>query len=182
MKKHLTFSNFLFVIVIALLLYTPTRVWFIRQISFTPSMEKVEKSKTISNYNWTLKGLNTSDINFSELKGKVIFLNFWATWCPPCIAELPSIQKLHNDYKDSIAFVFISKEKWSEIDMFFKENEYDLPSYHSKGDLLTELPEINTIPRTFLIDKNGNIRIDKSGPADWNSNSLREKIELLLKE
>lgn len=182
MKKHLTLSNFLFVIAIAFLLYTPTRVWFIRQISFAPSLEKVEKSETISNYHWELNGLNTSNMNFSELKGKVVFLNFWATWCPPCIAELPTIQNLYNDYNDRVAFVCISREKWSEINAFFEEKGYDLPSYHYKENLLTELPEINTIPRTFLIDKNGNIRIDKSGPADWNSNSLREKIDQLLKE
>jgi len=159
MKKHFTFSNVLLA-----------------------SIEKeTNDNKIISNYNWKLKGLNTPNINFSDLKGKVIFLNFWATWCPPCVAELPSIQSFYNDYKNDVAFVFISNENWSEIDAYFKEKEYDFPVYQGHRSLLKDLPLVNSIPRTFIIDKNGSIRTDKSGAANWNSTSFREQIDALLK-
>ncbi|MCH2032436.1 MAG: TlpA family protein disulfide reductase [Tenacibaculum sp.] len=179
MKKHITLSNIIFVLAIALLLYKPSRVWFIRLVSFSPSIEKVEKSARVFNYNWELKGLNTDNINFSEFKGKVVFLNFWATWCPPCIAELPSIQKFYNEYQDKVAFVFITSEDSEDILKFFNENDYEFPVYQSNF-ILNELPPVNSIPRTFVLDKEGNIRIDKSGAANWNSQSFLSFIDEVL--
>lgn len=180
MKKHLTWSNAIFVVIVFLFLYKPTRVWFTRQLSFSPSIKTVEKSKQITDYNWQLKGLNTSNINFENLKGKVIFVNFWATWCPPCIAEMPSVQAFYNDYKDKVAFVFITSDDWQTVEKFYKENNYDLPVHQSVTNLPKDLPEVPSIPRTFVIDKNGYIRIDKTGSADWNSDSFREHINKLL--
>lgn len=180
MKKHLTWSNVIFVIVIFLLLYKPSRVWFTRQLSFSPSVKKVEKSKQLTDYNWRLKGLNTSDIDLQSLKGKVIFVNFWATWCPPCIAEMPSVQEFYNDYKDKVAFVFITSDDWKLVEEFYTKNGYDLPTYQSVTNYPKELPSVPSIPRTFIIDKNGYIRVDKSGSANWNSDIFREKINTLL--
>ncbi|MFY7672574.1 TlpA family protein disulfide reductase [Tenacibaculum sp. MEBiC06402] len=180
MKKHLTLSNLIFVVAIFLLLYKPSRIWFIRQLSFSPSIEKVEESARVFDYNWRLKGLNTDDINFSEFKGKVVFLNFWATWCPPCVAELPSIQEFYNKYQDKVAFVFITNESTDEVMKFFKRTNYELPVYQTNGDYLNELPPITSIPRTFVLDKLGNIRVDTSGAADWNSSSFLASIDKML--
>ena len=180
MKKHFTLSNIVFAIALVIVLYKPSRIWVIRQFSFSPSVDKVAENKMIKDYNWQLKGLNTSNFNFSDLKGKVIFLNFWATWCPPCVAELPSIQNFYNDYKDKVAFVFISNENWAEINLFFKEKGYDFPVYAYGGGKLNDLPAIKSIPRTFVIDKEGNIRVDKAGAADWNSASFRKQIDSLI--
>ena len=180
MKKHINISNLLFALLIVVLLYTPSRIWLIRQVSFSPSLEKIEDSKIVFDYNCELLGLNTKDINFNEFKGKVVFLNFWATWCPPCVAELPYIQSFYKDYKDKVAFVFVSQENWSTVNAFFKANNYDLPVYHYKNTSLKGLPEVNSIPRTFIIDKEGNIRVDESGSADWNSEAFRKQIDTLL--
>lgn len=180
MKKHFTLSNIVFAIVILIFLYKPSRIWMIRKMSLSPSLEKIEKNKLISNYNWELKGLNTTDVNFSAFKGKVVFLNFWATWCPPCVAELPYIQSFYNDYKNKVVFISLSNEKWSEINSFFKQNKYDFPVYQNKNTTLKDLPTVSSIPRTFIIDKKGNIRIDKTGAADWNSASFREEIDKML--
>lgn len=151
-------------------------------MSFSPSIDKVEGSPRVFNYNWNLTGLNTDDINFTEFKGKVVFLNFWATWCPPCIAELPYIQKFYNDYEDKVEFVFITNEDWPAVNEFFKKHGYELPIYQSNQDYLNELPPVTSIPRTFILDKEGYIRLDKSGSADWNSKKFRKKIEELLLE
>lgn len=181
MKKHLTLSNLIFGIAIFLMLYKPSRVWFIRQMSFSPSIEKIESSPKISNYNWELQGLNMKDVNFSEFEGKVIFLNFWATWCPPCVAELPYIQEFYKAYKDKVVFISITNENWSDVAAFFKKRGYDFPVYQSNQNYLQDLPAVTSIPRTFLIDKQGNIRVDKSGSADWNSASFRNEVDELLK-
>lgn len=182
MKKHLTWSNILFIIVIFLMLYKPSRVWFTRQLSFSPSVSKVVNSKQITDYNWQLKGLNTTDVNFQNLKGKVIFVNFWATWCPPCIAEMPSVQEFYNDYKSKVAFVFITGDNWELVEEFYTKKGYDLPTYQSVTNYLKELPSVPSIPRTFVIDKKGYIRVDKSGAANWNSDSFRKEIDDLLQE
>lgn len=177
-KKNI--SNILFVIAIALLLYPPTREWGMRQLAFTPSVENAKNAETINSYNWELKGLNTPSTNFNEFEGKVIFVNFWATWCPPCRAEMPMIQKLYNDYKDKVAFVFVTNEDWNTVHKFFNEKGYDLPVYNSSTVPPQKFTETNSIPASFLIDKNGAILISKVGAADWNSNKVRKLLDDLI--
>ncbi len=173
-------SNVIFVIAVALLLYSPSREWFMRQIAFAPSVKNVEKSDKIDSYNWNLQGLNTQSINFSDLKNKVVFVNFWATWCPPCRAEMPMIQKLYNDYKDKVAFVFVTTENWNTVEQFFNKNEYDLPVYNSSGLPPNKFTETNSIPASYLIDKEGNILISKVGAANWNSKKVRNLLDDLI--
>ncbi|WGH76239.1 TlpA disulfide reductase family protein [Tenacibaculum tangerinum] len=174
-----TILNGVFVIVIALLLYKPTRAYLIRLVSFSPSAIAEEKREQLKEYNWNLKGVNTATIDFNSLKGKVVFVNFWATWCPPCVAEMPSIQKLYDDYKDKVEFIFISNEDWATIEGFYKDKGYDLPTYN----ILSKVPDqlvSNSIPATFIIDKNGTIVVDKKGPADWNSTKIRILLDELV--
>ncbi len=175
------FSNAVFVVAIGLLIYSPTRIWLLRQIAFSPSVENVEDRVAIKNYNWELQGLNTDNINFSELKGKVVFVNFWATWCPPCRAELPMIQKLYKDYKDKVAFIFITNENWNKVATFFSKNGYNLPVYNSVSSPPNEFLKTNSIPSSFLIDKKGSVLIEKVGAADWNSKKTRAIIDEILK-
>ncbi len=175
------FSNAIFVIAIGLLIYSPTRIWLLRQIAFSPSVENVKDRATINDYNWQLNGLNSENINFKELKGKVVFVNFWATWCPPCRAELPMIQKLYNDYKDKVAFVFVTNENREKVSVFFKKNNYNLPVYNSASKPPKEFLKTNSIPSSFLIDKNGSVIIEKVGAADWNSSKTRNVIDKILK-
>ena len=175
-----TISNIVFVIIIGLLLYPPTKVYFIRLISFSPSVVTDDKQEKLSDYNWNLKGLNTENVDFNETKNKVVVVNFWATWCPPCIAEMPSIQKLYDDYKNKITFVFVSNESWSTIDNFYKKNNYDLPTYNELSKTPKQL-ESKSIPATFIIDKKGNIVTDKKGAANWNSTKVRKLLDELIK-
>lgn len=73
-KKHIT--NIAFAILIGLMIYPPTKIYFIRLISFSPSLEKVENQKELSTTNWSLKGLNTDDINLKDVHAKVVFYKF----------------------------------------------------------------------------------------------------------
>lgn len=183
MKKFFTkksLSNILFVLAIVVLLYTPTRTWILRQIAFAPSVKNVESSEKLNTYNWQLKGLNTEDIDFNNLKNKVVIVNFWATWCPGCSAEKPMFQKLYNDYKDKVTFLFVTNENWEVVDKYFTKTNYNLPVYNS----LTMPPQLfletNSIPASYLIDKKGNVRIKKVGAANWNSKKVRSFINELI--
>ncbi len=126
-KKNI--SNIVFIIIIGLMFYSPTRAYFIRFISFSPSEINVKEQQQLSSYNWHLKGLNSDNIDFNTLKDKVVFVNFWATWCPPCIAEMPEIQKLYNDYKNKVVFLFVTNDNWKKVNKFYTENNYNLPTY-----------------------------------------------------
>lgn len=181
-KKTFSVSNIVFVIAVVVLLYPPSREWFMRQIAFSPSINKVEEAEKINTYNWELKGVNTSNINFKEFEGKVIFVNFWATWCPPCRAELPMIQNLYDEYKDKIEFVFVTDESLGTVEKFFNKNNYNLPTYNSKSMPPQKFTETNSIPATYLLDKKGNIIIDKTGSADWDSTKVKELLDKLINE
>jgi thiol-disulfide isomerase/thioredoxin len=181
-KKIFSPSNIIFVIAVVILLYPPSREWFMRQIAFSPSVENAKDAEILNTYDWQLKGLNTADVNFDQFKGKVVFINFWATWCPPCRAEMPMIQELYNDYKDKIEFVFVTNEDWPVVEKFFKKNEYNLPVYNSLGTPPQKFTETNSIPASYLIDKDGQILISETGAANWNSNKVRQLLDDLIKK
>lgn len=161
------------------MLYPPSKLYFIQLFSFSPSINSKEKQVMLQNYSWELKGINTSSLTANRLKDKVVLLNFWATWCPPCIAELPSIQKLYNSYKDQVKFVFISDENPEKIKQFFKKKSFDLPTY-SIGANKPDMFKISSIPTTFIIDKNGKVRIHKIGAANWNAKKVRALLDELI--
>jgi thiol-disulfide isomerase/thioredoxin len=175
-------SNILFVFVIILLLYPPAREWGMRKIAFAPSIVDVDETESIQTYNWELNGVTTKSINFNKFEGKVIFVNFWATWCPPCRAEMPMIQKLYNDYKGKVTFVFVTNENLATVKTFFDKNEYNLPVYNSFSEPPQKFTETNSIPASYLIDKKGSILISKVGAADWNSKKVRNLLDKLLKQ
>jgi thiol-disulfide isomerase/thioredoxin len=180
-KKTFSPSNIIFVILLVVMLYPPSREWIMRQIAFSPSIENKSNAEKLDTYNWDLKGLNTESINFNELKGKIVFVNFWATWCPPCRAEMPMIQELFNDYKNSVHFIFVTNENWQTVDNYFNKNGYNLPVYNAISTPPTKFTETNSIPASYLIDQEGNILISKTGSANWNSSKVRNLLDNLLK-
>lgn len=178
-------SNIIFVGILAILFFTPLggkiKEYSARLLSFAPSVENEENRVVLKNYNWNLKGINTTDFNFENAKGKVVILNFWATWCPPCRAEMPSFQKLYNDYNDKVVFVFLTNEKEAIVHKFMDKYDYDLASFNQYSVAPSEF-NVSSIPATYVIDKKGAIVIDKVGPADWDSESFRELLDNLLEE
>ena len=110
-----------------------------------------------------------------------MFINFWATWCPPCIAEMPDLQELYNDYGEKITFLFVTNEDRETVSSFFTKKEYNLPAYQA----IQKAPEqlySRSIPATYLINKQGEIVINKTGAASWNSKKVRSQIDQLLSE
>lgn len=185
LRKNL--SNILFILFIVFLFTPyglPVRATFIKAVSFVTtrvfSME-VEKADQIklANYEWKLVDLEGRERNFESYKGKVIVLNFWATWCPPCVAEMPSFQKLYNDYGDKVVFLFVANDDQEKVHTFLRKKEYRMPVYFQKSSVPEEISS-NALPTTYIIDSNGNIVAKKVGAADWNSNKVRELLDQLL--
>lgn len=180
-------SNLIFLVLIALFLFTPLRttvsVWVNRIVAFNPSVIPEEKQKVLKEYSWTLrKTLENNEVyDFNQVKGEVVLVNLWATWCPPCIAEMPDLQELYNDYGDRVNFMFVTNESEKVVQSFFSKHGYQLPVYTP----MTAYPEqlySNSIPATFLIAKNGDIIIEKKGAASWNSKKVRKQLDALLAE
>src|SRR5690554_6504306 len=108
---------------------------------FNPKVEMIEASEGLSNIdklNFPLTNQKGKIIELNELKGKVIFINFWATWCPPCLAEMPSIQKLAQTFKNDKNIVFIMVEVESnenKAPIIFQKRKIDLPIYYPKSNI-----------------------------------------------
>ncbi|WP_299552991.1 TlpA disulfide reductase family protein [Seonamhaeicola sp.] len=179
-------KDILFLVIVAVLIIPQTRkpvqIFINKGLALiSPSVLSDEKQKDLTTYNWELKDNQGDLFNFNQTKGHIVLVNFWATWCPPCIAEMPSLQELYNDYSDKIDFIFVTDEKFSVVDAFLEKNDYTFKVYRpvsNEGALF----KVNSIPRTFLIDKTGKIIIDKTGAANWNSSTIRETIDKLMQQ
>ncbi|WP_233265904.1 TlpA disulfide reductase family protein [Formosa sp. L2A11] len=185
-SKKNKISNIIFAVFILLMIIPQTRqpiqVFLQKGLAMiSPSVEDKSDQKHIDSYQWKLTDLNGVPFNFKSAEGKVVLVNFWATWCPPCIAEMPSLVKLHDDYKDKVQFLFVSNEDKAVIEAFLKKREFNL-SIHQPISAIPKALTTSTIPRTLLISKDGRIVIDKTGASDWNSNTVRETIDALLLE
>jgi thiol-disulfide isomerase/thioredoxin len=157
----------------------PIKVFFSRLLSFSPSEITVDKRESLEQYNWQLANPEGQPVNLAVSEGKVVLINFWATWCPPCVAEMPSLQNLYNEYGDRVDFYFVSMESPEKITAFMKKKDYDFPVYIPKQ----QIPEVirgNTLPTTYIIGSSGEIVVDKKGAAKWDSDKTKELLDGLL--
>lgn len=138
--------------------------------------ENTVSTKQNFDYNFSVKDLDGNKLDMKDLKGKVIFLNLWATWCGPCRVEMPSIQNLYNDVdKDRVAFVMLSLDQENQqkkIVQFVNDKDYTFPVYLPASPL-PKLLRVNTIPTTFIIGPDGKVVTKKTGMANYDTEEMR---------
>ncbi|HMM11063.1 MAG TPA: redoxin domain-containing protein [Bacteroidales bacterium] len=146
-----------------------------------PALLRAEKQMTVPEdaWNWSVQDESGQWVPLSTYKGKPIFLNFWATWCPPCIAEMPDIQNLYNDYGQSVAFLLITDESPLVVQSFMQRKSFSMPVYYHRY-AVPPVFSTNSIPTTWLISPEGLIVMQKTGAAKWNSNRMREILDTML--
>ena len=117
-----------------------------------------------------LKDFNGKEIRLSEFRGKVVFLNFWATWCPDCRIEMPSMEKLHARFKDKhFAMVTVNlKESAERVKNFFDIYKLTFVGLLDPDGKTTSKIAIRALPTTLIIDKNGKILAMALGSRPWN--------------
>lgn len=157
-------------------------------ISGLKRQEKVEIKKAI-------EGLDAPDISLSdpagkglrlsELKGSVVFINFWASWCQPCRDEMPSLQELYNNFKDHQGFRMITilyRDDPEKAISYLKENNLTIPFWIDRDGRAANSYGVTGVPETFIIDKKGVLRKKVIGPANWTSEEVFSFISELIRE
>lgn len=127
-----------------------------------------------------LKTLEGDKIDLEAYEGKTIFLNFWATWCAPCIKEMPSIASAQEKLKDSpVVFLLASNEDPKKIEAFSKRKDLNLN--YVLLDMSFEELSIYSLPTTFIIDKKGKVIFKEAGIREWDSSDnisfIKNKID-----
>lgn len=126
------------------------------------------------NYGFKIKDLEGNVLDFAQFKGKVLFINLWATWCGPCRAEMPTIQKLYDNigHDPNIEFVMLSIDRDKDLDKvirYLKDKGYTFNGYMPSGYLTRQL-DVPSIPTTFVVSKSGKILTKEVGTTNFNTN------------
>ena len=124
-----------------------------------------------------LQDLAGADVDVSDFRGRVVFLNFWATWCPTCVTEMPSMEKLHRKLMDKdFAVVSISiQDSAAAVKRFFEQNKLSFTALLDSTGKTVPGFGIREIPTTLILDKAGRIIGRVIGPREWDS---RESIAM----
>lgn len=135
--------------------------------------------------NFIIASENGKTKQISDLKGKVVWINFFATWCPPCRQELPYLQKeVYDKLKSNPNFELIilgREHSWEEINKFKADNKFNMPFYPDLERKAFSLYASQNIPRNFIIDKKGKIAVSSIGFKEKEFNEIIKKVEELLK-
>ncbi|MCL2761108.1 MAG: TlpA family protein disulfide reductase [Desulfuromonadales bacterium] len=119
---------------------------------------------------FTVQDLSGKEQKLSDLKGKVVLVNFWATWCPPCREEIPSMMKLNKAMAGKpfqLLAISIDEGGKKDIEAFFKKTGMNLPAYLDSNGALGTLYGITGVPETIIVDKQGIVQKRVVGGIDW---------------
>lgn len=131
-----------------------------------------------------LPDLDGSPHRLSEWRGRVVVLNFWATWCPPCIDEMPSLQSLHRALSDKgLAILAVSAdERFRDIEEFVETYDIEFTVLHDEGKKVSRRYQTFMYPETYIIDRSGRLRSKVVGPRDWVAPTVIRDLVALLQE
>ena len=145
---------------------------------------RIGEKKPVPAPGFTLNTLDGRKVSLKDFKGKVVFLNFWATWCPPCIVEMPSMEALHKKFKDKglVVMAVNSEENMNKVGKFIKKKNYTfLVLLDEDGSVANDSYRAIGFPTTYLIDKLGNVVGKAEGAREWDSQESVKLIEEILK-
>lgn len=122
------------------------------------ALPHVAKAETTAAPSFTVTDMNGQPVSLASLKGKPVFLNFWATWCPPCVGEMPDIQRAYAKYGDKIHFVIVNIDGTKpDVTSFMENHAFSFPVVLDTNGSAASAYAVQAIPTSYIIDADGNI-------------------------
>jgi peroxiredoxin len=194
MKKHLSTIRFLvfviFLITVGIIAYDkPEDAFSIKTNGDSGDIDQLFRDMGIlkipaSNrpIEISLMDLNGKEVRLSDFRGKIVFLNFWATWCLPCRVEMPSMEKLHKrlKHKDFVMVAIDLQEPTSRVKKFFEENKLTFICLLDLKGKVGDRYGVKSLPTTFILDKAGRIIGKTVEPREWDSQKAIALFERLI--
>ena len=133
---------------------------------------------------FTLPDIDGKQHSINDFRGKVVMLNFWASWCPPCVREMPSMERLYSKYKDK-GFVVVAVNQWENEDIVFEftgrlDLEPTFPILFDRESRISEQYSVKGLPTTYLINKAGKIQYRAMGGREFDHPEIEKLIEDML--
>lgn len=130
-----------------------------------------------------LKAEDGSQVKLSDYRGKVVFLNFWATWCEPCIEEMPAMEMMKEKFKDrKFQMLAVSVDiNWETVNDFYKKYNLTIPAYLDPGHQVTSAFKVYKFPETFIINADGYV-VKHTWSANWATPQALASMDALVRE
>lgn len=125
-----------------------------------------------------------SQFSLSDFRGKVVLINFWATWCPPCRDEMPSMESLQRQM-DQSQFAILAltvDDSWDAVNQFMTQNGFTIPVYSDFNRRIATLYGTSKFPETYILDKQGKVAMKVIGPTDWTAPDMVTYLRKLTAE
>src|SRR5579875_2465573 len=136
--------------------------------------------------NFTLTSLDGETVTLSKLRGKVVFLNIWATWCGPCREEMPSMETLYDEFRNNQDFVMLAVSQDTKgrvvVAPYVEKNGYHFKVLLDPENKVGEAYDVSGVPETFIIDRQGRIVAHHMGAFDWSQKAIADALEELLQD
>ncbi|TKC12712.1 TlpA family protein disulfide reductase [Pedobacter polaris] len=182
--KHI--KTVILVTIVLVILFVPaakaTLIQGLMEIGlFKPSIEDKKSELDADLSTIKFKDATGKVISLADLKGKVVFLNFWATWCPPCLAEMPSINMFYEQFKNDKDIVFLMIDAdgdFPKAQAYMDRKNYKLPVYTFGSDIPKTLFK-GSLPTTVVLDKQGRVSLNGEGAANYASSQFITFIKQL---
>ena len=176
-KKVLTkknVGNALFIILFLIIILVPSAKGLVMQGLMEIGLFKPSIDQSKNTIKTDLSAINFKDsknnmVSLSDFKGKIVFINFWATWCPPCLAEMPSVNKLYQQFGNDEDVIFLlvdADSNFTKAQAYFDRKKYTMPIYTFASSLPKEIYS-GSLPTTVVFDKKGRIAYNGIGAANY---------------
>lgn len=161
-----------------LILLVGAVIWFsLKREELPERLKNIEHMQT-GGLNFYFRGLNQKDYYLADFQGKVVLINIWATWCLPCVEELPSLIKLAQSFPDKLVIIAVTQEDMSVVQNFIKQfgktgNNFIVGVSHEVFKVFTP----KALPESYLLDREGKLSEKILGPRIWDSFEWQSKIK-----